>query len=391
MAATALLGEDMLRLLICASLLALPLAAQQQPTEREMAFIYELNRARSDPQRYAQENGLGTLLDNVNPQPPLALNLNLVQSARFHADEMAANGYFAHQSQVNGEWPNEMVRDAGYPLVSSWPDNANYLESLAVRGTSGSSIDYPPNDALRDLIEDVGHNPPGHRIHLLAMDAHNQSMREVGTGYAEGMGWTGGVNTAAYWAIHTGRRNSDPIWLTGVVYSDANLNGRYDEGEGLSGVTVSATNLLTKNTVTTVGGGWSIDVTAGTWDLTCSGGSFIGTATATVSMSSFNIEVDFESGDPQGEIAFGDQVPTPPPGGGGGGGDDGGDDGGGCVASPSGTSLWSYLLLVGTALALARIGVNNRLRGVARRLHYLQDPESAVGGRKTPRPRVESI
>jgi uncharacterized protein YkwD len=379
----------MFRLLLPALLLALPLAAQQQPTAREMAFIYELNRARSDPQRYAQENGLGALLDGVAAQPPLALNLNLVQSSRFHAAEMAANGYFAHTSAVNGDQPNKMVRDAGYPLVSSWPDNANYLESLAVIGTTGSSIRYPPNNALRALIEDDGVNPPGHRIHLLAMDSFNQAFREVGTGYAEGGGWQAGVNAAAYWAIHTGRRNSNPVWLTGVVYDDADSNGRYDEGEGLAGVTVTASGSSTKNTTTTTGGGWSIDASAGTWTVTCNGGVFSGTATATVTMTTANIEVDFESGTPQGEIAFGDQIPTPPSGGGND--NDGSDDGGGgCTSNAAGSSSWTWLLLAGTVLALARIGVSNRLHAVARRLHYLQDPESAKGGRQTPRPRVES-
>lgn len=82
--------------LFIAALLAMPLCAQQQPTEAEMAFIYELNRARSDPQRYDTENSLGGILAGVAAQPPLALNLNLVQSARFHSAEMAANGYFAH-------------------------------------------------------------------------------------------------------------------------------------------------------------------------------------------------------------------------------------------------------------------------------------------------------
>jgi hypothetical protein len=370
----------MFRLLICASLLALPLAAQQQPTDREMAFIYELNRARSDPQRYDTENSMGGLLDGVAAQPPLALNLNLVESARFHAEEMAANGYFAHQSDVTGDWPNEMVRDAGYPLVSSWPDGANYLESLAVIGTSGSSISYHPNDALKALLVDAGISPPGHRIHLLAMDSFNGAFREVGTGYAEGDGWTGGINAAAYWAIHTGRRNADPIWLTGVVYNDTNTNGRYDMGEGLSGVTVSAVNGITKNTTSTTGGGWSIDVTAGTWNITCSGGAFTGTATATVNMTTFNIEVDFESGDPQGEIAFGDQIPTSP---GGGNNDDDGGGGGGC-STAEGSNLLLVLLLSGALIGLARIRVGTRLRRIARSLHYVQDPESAVGGRNTP-------
>ncbi|MCG3184086.1 MAG: hypothetical protein ICCCNLDF_02198 [Planctomycetes bacterium] len=328
--------------LFIAALLAMPLCAQQQPTEAEMAFIYELNRARSDPQRYDTENSLGGILAGVAAQPPLALNLNLVQSARFHSAEMAANGYFAHQSAVTGDWPNKMARDAGYPLVTAWTDNANYIESLAARYSSAGSVSYSAPEALKALIIDAGINPPGHRIHLLGMDSFSAAFREVGTGYAQGIGvgWPSG----AYWSIHTGRRNTDPVWLTGVVYSDTNGNGRYDQGEGLSGVTVTATGAVTRNTTSTVGGGWSIDVTAGTWNLSCSGGTFVGTATASVNVTTANVAVDFESGTTQGEVNFGSQVVTPPPGGSSSSSDDGG--GGGCAAEGGAHPAW-WLLFAG--------------------------------------------
>jgi uncharacterized protein YkwD len=220
----------MVRILLLAAVCCAPLFAQQQPTAAEMAFIYELNRARSDPQAYDTENSLGGILNGVAARPPLALNLNLVQSARFHSDEMATNGYFGHTSAVTGDQPNKMARDAGYPLVSSWPDAANYIESLAALYSSGTAS-YSAPAALKALIIDAGVPSLGHRIHLLGMDSFAAAFREVGTGYDVGLGvgWPSG----AYWSIHTGRRNSDPVWLTGVVYSDANSNGRYDQGEGL--------------------------------------------------------------------------------------------------------------------------------------------------------------
>ena len=293
---------------IAASLLLLlvpsVLTAQQQPTAREAAFIYELNRARQNPDRYDAENGLGGLIVGVTPQPPLAMNQNLVQSARFHTNEMATNGYFAHQSAVTNDWPNKMATDAGYPLDSGFSPTVNNIESLAVIGTSGSSISYAPNDALKALIIDAGVTPPGHRIHLLAMNSFNQSFREVGTGYSEGLGWTGGVNAAAYWAIHTGRRDTNPVWMTGIVYNDANSNGRYDEGEGLAGVTVSATGATTGSVQSTTGGVWSMQVNSGTVNLSCSGGSFAGTSTRSVTVGSANMQVDFASGRAAGELNF---------------------------------------------------------------------------------------
>lgn len=299
-----------LRIFALAFLFVLPatILAQQQPTAAEAAFIYELNRARQNPDRYDAENSLGGLINGVTPQPPLALNLNLVQSARFHAAEMAAYGYFAHQSTVTGDWPNKMARDAGYPLVTSWTNDANYIESLAVVGTGGASISYAANAALKALIIDydlvqAGY-APGHRHHLLGMTAFNAAFREVGTGYAEGLGWTAGVNAAAYWAIHTGRRDTDPVWLMGVVYDDANNNGRFDQGEGLSGVTVSATGSTTNSVQTGTAGMYMMQVSAGTTNLSCSGGSFSGTATRSISVGTANLEVDFCSGRSSGELDF---------------------------------------------------------------------------------------
>lgn len=295
-----------LRIFALAVLLVLPatLCAQQQPTAAEAAFIYELNRARQNPGRYDTENALGGIITGVTPQPPLALNLNLVQSARFHASEMAAHGYFDHESQVTGDWPNKMARDAGYPLVTAWTSNDNYIESLAVVGTGGSSISYSPTAALKALIIDAGVTPPGHRYHMLGMTPHNESMREVGTGYAEGLGWTAGVNAAAYWAIHTGRRDTDPVWLMGVVYDDANNNGRFDQGEGLSGVTVSATGSTTNSVQTGTAGMYMMQVSAGTTNLTCSGGGFGGTATRSITVGTANLAVDFASGRSSGELNF---------------------------------------------------------------------------------------
>jgi len=140
-------------------------------------------------------------------------------------------------------------------------------------------------------------------------------------------------------------KRSDIHWPANpAFYNDTNRNGRYDQGEGLSGVTVTATGAVTKNTTSTVGGGWSIDVTAGTWNLSCSGGTFVGTATASVNVTTANVAVDFESGTAQSEVNFGSQVVTPPPGGSSSSSDDGG--GGGCAAEGGADPAW-WLLFAG--------------------------------------------
>ncbi len=328
-------------LFAAAFLLAVPLAGQQSPTNAEMAFIYELNRARSNPQAYDQANGLNGLLDGVAARPPLAVSENLVQSARFHSDEMATHGYFAHTSPVTLDQPNKMARDAGYPLPSAWPDNANSIESIACRYSTSGSTSYNGADALLALIIDLGWNPPGHRIHLLAMNAGFAAHREIGTGYATGDApsgvpppSTGQWNSGAYWTIHTAERNgADPVWLTGVVYNDGNGNGRYDQGEGLGGVLVSTTGAGVFSTTTNSAGGWSLAVSSGNFTVTCSGGGFSGTATADVVVATSNVAVDFASGEADGEINFGGSSSprNPPPGNTDT--DAQGSSGGGCAAS----------------------------------------------------------
>ena len=70
-----------------------------------------------------------------------------------------------------------MVRDQGYKLPSYFPDDNNYVESIAA-GTS------TPASTLSLLIVDQGLNPPGHRNHLLGIDDFNVDNREIGVGHA---------------------------------------------------------------------------------------------------------------------------------------------------------------------------------------------------------------
>jgi len=267
------------------------LAVSTEPTDAEQYFIYILNRARSDPQTYEDEVGLPNgELDGVAARPPLALSKMLVTSSRFHSDEMATNDYFAHQSAVTGDWPNKMALDAGYS--HPWTPTDNYIESIA----GGYST---PDAALKALIWDVGVPSLGHRKHLLAIDAFFQAHREVGVGYA----YNAGATYWYYWSIHTGYVNASDLFVTGVVYNDANSNSRYDIGEGLGGVTVDAG--AAGSTITGAAGGWSIAVTDGSHTVTCSGGSFSGTGTASVTVAGTNKAVDFISGRANGILDFG--------------------------------------------------------------------------------------
>ncbi len=302
-------------------------ARAADPTAQELHFLYEVNRARHDPPAWAAEYGLGSeiggdglsvTLSGVEPRPPLALNATLVSSARFKGQEMATNNYFGHQSVVgpNFYWPNELVRNVfGYPLPTMLPDpcvpscyllddNSNQIESLAAGYGPGSS-DYTKGvNAVIGLIVDKGVPTLGHRVHLLGMDDFNALFVEAGPGY--------GVSAAStyhnYWAFHTGVKASAETFLTGVVFDDGNGNSLFDPGEGLAGVAVHA-GLLSATTGSS--GGYSISIPSGTHAVTCSGGGFSGTASASVGVIGFNREVDCISGEAG---AFVDFVAVPEPG-----------------------------------------------------------------------------
>lgn len=278
-----------------------------EPTADEMLFIYTLNRARANPAAYQQEVNLSVDLSGVQPRPPLAVNNNLTGSSRFHADEMADNNYFGHTSQVTGDQPNKMARDHGYPLPISLDDNANNIESIA----AGNNLDVLA--ALKLLIEDAGVDPPGHRIHLLGINDFFARHREIGVGVA----FNAASDFDNYFAIHTAFEFTNDKFLTGVVYNDANGNGRYDKDEGIAGVTVSNG---TETVTTNAAGGYAFKVSAGTHTVTASGGSFAGTGTAEVTVDQDSIEIDFRSGNTGAQVNFVQQDNGGGGGGGGGGG-----------------------------------------------------------------------
>jgi hypothetical protein len=258
----------------------------------EQLLIYDLNRGRNDPVRFGQEHPRVTVdLSDVTPRPPLAVNAALVASSGFKAAEMAANNYFAHQSEVTGQWPNAAARACGYALPDFYPSDTNNIESLAA-GFPATIVNL-----LENLIEDDGVVPPGHRIHLFATSDFFASHREIGAGFATDLS----SDFHNYLSIHTAVSDETDVFLTGVVFNDANGNERYDLNEGLGGVTVSDG---TRNTTTNSAGGWSIRTAPGARTVTASGGPFSGTATAQVTAADQNIEIDFLSGLTTASINF---------------------------------------------------------------------------------------
>ena len=258
--------------LLVAATLAVPAAvsAAGDPwTAREQSFVYELNQARWSPA--ALEAAAGLPAGTISPRPPLAVNDLLAAAAGFRTDEMAQYDYFAHQSPITGDWPNKTARDFGYPLPPWFPNDENNIESIF----GGSPF---VADALRAFA-----GSPSHRVHVMGQEGF-AVYNEIGVGANLEEGLYGALIATD---AHAG------LFLTGVVFADADGDGLLDLGEGLAGVTVTAGGrTATSNT----GGGWALRLPAGRYSITASGGPFTGTSVASVRLGKYSVGVDFLSG-----------------------------------------------------------------------------------------------
>jgi uncharacterized protein YkwD len=235
------------------------------PTAVEQQFLERLNDARANPAAYGAS--IGVDLSTVAPSEPLAFDTRLIQAARLHSQDMSANNYFDHTSP-SGAGPDGRIAAAGFPAFG-------WGESIAAG--------YPtPETALQGLITDAGVADLGHRRHLLAIDAAFRGLNLAGVGIVQN--GTGAYQD--YDTIDTSATTDTRPYLTGVVYGDANHNGLYDAGEGLGGVTVAVQGA--GSTTTFGSGGYSLQLSPGTYTVTFSGGGLAAPATRTVSVGAIN-------------------------------------------------------------------------------------------------------
>ncbi len=249
-----------------------------QPTAVEQLFLEQLNDIRANPAAYGQAIGLPAIA-NVAPAAPLALDAHLIQSAQGHSADMNANNYFGHYD-LAGHDPGWRETNAGY----AWHD---FGESIAA-GYSSSA------DTLKALIVDAGVSDLGHRLHLLAM---NNADKSAGVGVT----MNGSGTYVNYYTIDTGSTYDNRAFVTGVVFNDANGNGKYDVGEGLSGVTVSVAGVGAVAAFDT--GGYSIPVNPGVYTVTASGGGLASPVTQTVAIGAANVRLNFTPGGSQSNAA----------------------------------------------------------------------------------------
>src|SRR5262249_28624262 len=151
-------------------------------------------------------------------------------------------------------------------------------------GHAGFAIDYGLGpDGLQD--------PTGHRDNLMSAD-----FTDIGIGMVDS---TPGKNTGPLLITQDfgSPPTADNPFLLGVVYNDANGNGFYDQGEGLGNVTVAINGPGGPVRVpTSPAGYYQVQVPAGTYSITASGGGLADPVDQTATVGTSNVKADFKIG-----------------------------------------------------------------------------------------------
>lgn len=272
----------------------------QSPTPHEQLFLELVNLARAAPRDEAARLGidLNTGLPagwiDATPKQPLAFDLTLVLAARLHSEWMLQANVFSHVG-AGGSSPGDRMAAAGYRFEAPY----TWAENLAWSGETGRP------DPLVHILwqhEALIHSP-SHRVNLF-----DPGLREIGIGVIEGMFSTGATDFNAVMSTQVFAATARGPVLTGVVIDDRNGNGRYDIGEGLGGVTVTATGAAgTFATTTWASGGYTLALPPGQYDITFSGTGIQRSALITIGDENVKLDADFSTGaaalpDPVGTV-----------------------------------------------------------------------------------------
>jgi uncharacterized protein YkwD len=287
------------------------------PTPFEQEMLELLNRARLDPQGEARnavgddvsEDVLsamayfGTDIDAylaqvaaLEPVAPLAWNGRLTDAATGHNDRLIAEQVQLHQFP-GGPTIAERFLEAGYAFSSGYENVYSYTED-PVHGHAGFFIDWgydagevvdgvPRADfrAQGDGIQD----PAGHRVAIMS-----PAMTEVGMAARE----ADPDGRVGPWVVtqNFGTRSDYAPQLVGVAFDDADGDAFYDMGEGLGGVTVTATGLAgTYTTTTWASGGYQMALPDGHYTVSFSGAAFPDEVVSVVRIAGANAKLDADA------------------------------------------------------------------------------------------------
>ena len=230
--------------------------------------------------------------NNLVPAPPLAWNDNLALAARNHNQAMLSAGVQSHQVAGEASLGNR-ITSAGYANWSSLGENIYAYADSIFAAHAAFAIDWGNTSTG---IQD----PPGHRLNIMST-----GFRDIGIGVLDAPA-SSALGPLLITQDFGNRFSYGNPFLLGVVYNDANVNGFYDQGEGLSGVSLTVTGSSgTSNATTTAFGGYQLQLGAGSYTITASGGGLFAPITRDVTIGSSNVRVNLVRGTvPQQDAAI---------------------------------------------------------------------------------------
>ncbi|SKA79731.1 Cysteine-rich secretory protein family protein [Prosthecobacter debontii] len=288
---------------------AIPVGAQSTtlysigvPTDDEQLYLELINRARANPAAEGEwlatstdpavKGGIDSFevdvdmmqdeFDAIAARPPLAMNANLINSARLHSQDMLVRAEQTHFS-ANGDDVGDRALDAGYNF-STLGENVFAFAASVLNGHAGFQVDWGAGPGGMQ-------SGRGHRVNI-----HDEDFREVGIGIVLGSkkntvsGLTVGPQLVTQ---NFGARNTNQAFVTGVAYYDINGNDFYDPGEGIGGITVNVSG-SSFHAVTSTSGGYAVPVPTANANRTASfSGLGMNSSGPAAIANQANVKVDF--------------------------------------------------------------------------------------------------
>ena len=201
-------------------------------TAAEQYMLELVNRARLDPNAEATRLGIslnqGLTANTLGAEvrQVLAPNEKLESAAIAHSQWMLAADVFSHTGS-GGSTPGQRATAAGYVWNAAG-------ENIAWQGSTAA---INMNTMIAAHHDALFKSAP-HRQNIL-----QNAFREVGIAQEKGLFQQGSTNFNASMVGQLFGKSGQNVFVTGVAYSDSDLNRFYTIGEAKAGITMSAQGL----------------------------------------------------------------------------------------------------------------------------------------------------
>jgi hypothetical protein len=275
------------------------------PDGNEQAFIWLMNRARSNPTQEgvflaATEDpdvdmaidyfdvDLQALQDEfaeIDPNPPAAFDARLYEAARQHSEYLISIDDQNHDGQI------DRVDASGFKYTSGRLSVFSYARS-PLHGHAGWNIDWGTSSDGTGMQEGRGH-----RAATMSIDGDytNVGIAAVSeNNFATDVGPL--VVTGNYFSAYTIMDDHFNRFIVGTIYHDVDDDSIYDPGEGIGGVTVTLDHGF-YYAVTGTAGGYAIPILSpGDYEVMISGPGIPDASPKVITVGTESVLLDFEVG-----------------------------------------------------------------------------------------------